>query len=147
MEAVTKNEKETQELARSVLEEAIKNGFGTNKACVFALSGELGSGKTAFVKGLAETLLIKERVLSPTFVIERRYRVINRRCFSHLIHIDAYRLSSSEELKNLGWEALIGSSKNLICLEWPENVSSVVPSLAIRINFEVISENERRIIY
>ena len=112
------------------------------KALVITLSGDLGSGKTVFVKGLAEGLGIKERVLSPTFVIERRYEVKNEK-FSYLIHIDAYRLSSGEDLKVLGWDDKVKDKNNIICLEWPENVSSAIPKETVPVFLGFVSEKER----
>ncbi len=134
-------------MARDIFKKKMERRDRADKALVFSLSGELGSGKTAFVKGLATTLGIKDRILSPTFVIERRYKIIDPGPFSQLIHIDAYRVSSAEELWALGWEDLVRSSKNIICVEWPENIQGALPSCSVKISFETLSENKRRIIY
>ena len=116
-------------------------------ATVFGLSGDLGSGKTSFTKEVAELLGIKkDEVTSPTFVIEKIY-TIRHHHFSHLIHIDAYRLENAEELVHLGWNDILKESKNLILIEWPEKVSEVVPGYAQTIKFTFVDETTREIIF
>jgi tRNA threonylcarbamoyladenosine biosynthesis protein TsaE len=114
------------------------------KALVVGLSGELGSGKTTFVKFVAEALGVKETVTSPTFVIEKIYK-INHPIFEHLIHIDAYRLEKSEELIHLGWEEMLQNPQNIILIEWPDRISDIIPPTAKIIYFLHIDENSREI--
>ena len=114
-------------------------------ATVVGLSGELGSGKTAFVKALALALGITEEVVSPTFVIERIYKLSPGGTFRHLVHIDAYRLESEEELLSLGWEELAADHDNLILIEWPERVKKIIPTDAMNISFKFIDEETREI--
>jgi tRNA threonylcarbamoyladenosine biosynthesis protein TsaE len=123
MKYISNSIEETQKIA----DDFIKNiSPKTDFAFVVGLSGNLGAGKTAFTKCIAKSLGVEEAVTSPTFVIEKIYELQNQK-FSHLIHIDAYRLESGEELQNLGWQRIISDPKNLILIEWPEKVSSVVP--------------------
>jgi tRNA threonylcarbamoyladenosine biosynthesis protein TsaE len=123
MKYISNSIEETQKIA----DDFIKNiSPKTDFAFVVGLSGNLGAGKTAFTKCIAKSLGVEETVTSPTFVIEKIYELQNQK-FSHLIHIDAYRLESGEELQNLGWQRIISDPKNLILIEWPEKVSSVVP--------------------
>ena len=98
----------------------------SDKAVVVGLYGNLGAGKTAFSKCVAKTLGVDDTVTSPTFVIEKIYELKDKK-FTHLIHIDAYRLEKSSELLHLGWEEIITDSKNLILIEWPENVADIMP--------------------
>lgn len=98
---------------------------GSVGATVVALRGDLGSGKTAFVKECAKILGINETLTSPTFVIMKRYQMGERRIcknFTHLIHIDAYRLGQAKDLQAIGWDAIIKDSGNLVMIEWPERV-------------------------
>lgn len=114
-------------------------------ATVLALSGDLGAGKTAFVKGVAKALGVQEHVTSPTFVIMKMYPLEGR--FKKLVHIDAYRLKGEHHLKVLGWEDLLEDPHNLICIEWPAQASGAMPAHAIRIALRYTGENEREIIY
>ncbi|VAW19133.1 tRNA threonylcarbamoyladenosine biosynthesis protein TsaE, partial [hydrothermal vent metagenome] len=100
-------------------------------AFVVGLQGDLGAGKTAFTKSVAKALGVGVSVTSPTFVIEKIYKLPVRaphaggpenEIFSRLIHIDAYRLESGSELTSLGWEDISSDPKNIILIEWPEKV-------------------------
>lgn len=121
-------------------------------ATILALSGDLGSGKTAFVKALAAALGITETITSPTFVIEQIYMLPKGAAsaaaahFDRLIHIDAYRLEKASELERLGWAEIASDPKNIICLEWPENVSGLSHCSAVRrLQFRFVDENTREI--
>lgn len=111
-------------------------------ARLIGLVGDLGSGKTAFVKGVAEFLKIKKNITSPTFVIEKIYPISGRK---KLIHIDAYRLSSSADLEAIGFSELLTDKNNYIFIEWPERVFPEFPKEMKIINFKYLSENERQI--
>lgn len=115
----------------------------TEHATVVTLSGELGAGKTTFTQGIARALGVEETVSSPTFVLEKIY-TLEDKAFTHLIHIDAYRLNDEHELDVLGWSDIVSDPGNLIVLEWPERVSSRIPPDAIAIRFDI--EGDERII-
>ena len=104
----------------------------TDKAVILALSGELGAGKTTLTKEIAKQLGITETVISPTYVIMKSYP-ISYKNFGTLVHIDAYRLESEDELVRLGWTELITNQKNIIIIEWPEKVKNLIPNSAITI--------------
>lgn len=105
------------------------------KATVVGLQGELGSGKTHFVKMLGKMMGIEEHITSPTFVIMKVYN-IDFRGFKKLIHIDAYRIEKESELLRLGWQDLIKNPENLILVEWPERVEGLMPEDSRRIFFK-----------
>lgn len=113
-----------------------------NAATVVGLYGNLGAGKTAFTQCVAKVLGVGEKVLSPTFVIEKIYELTNQK-FTHLIHIDAYRMDSSDELLHLGWKEITSNPKNLILIEWPERVADIMPE-HIKINLKVLEDEESR---
>lgn len=92
----------------------------SKNAVILALSGDLGAGKTTLTQQIGDLLGIKEKIVSPTFVIMKKYNIPNKK-FEKLIHIDAYRLKNSKDLFKLGWKNLT-ASKNLIIVEWPELV-------------------------
>jgi tRNA threonylcarbamoyladenosine biosynthesis protein TsaE len=140
MKVLSKSLNETKDLAREFLETLEKKETGT----VVALQGDLGAGKTAFSQAVGEALGVRETMQSPTFVIEKIYE-INFKGFTHLIHIDAYRLERKEELLHLGWEEICNRSENLILIEWPERVGEIIPPSAHKINFRFVDETSREI--
>jgi tRNA threonylcarbamoyladenosine biosynthesis protein TsaE len=136
MKYISDSIQETQKIATDFIKSiAPKN----DKATVVGLYGNLGAGKTAFVKCVANALGVAENITSPTFVIEKIYELRDSK-FTHLIHIDAYRLKDSNELLKLGWEEIISDKNNLILIEWPEIVDSAMPE-HIKIRLKTL-ENE-----
>ncbi len=112
-------------------------------ATLVTLSGELGAGKTSFVQGIAAALGVPGSVTSPTFVLEKIYPILGAP-FSKLVHIDAYRLTGGDELRALGFDELMGDSRNLILLEWPEKVVDLLPAPAHRITLTVPEATDGR---
>jgi tRNA threonylcarbamoyladenosine biosynthesis protein TsaE len=104
------------------------------KATVVGLQGDLGAGKTHFAQNLGKVMGV-ERMPSPTFSIMNIYPV-EWQGFKKLIHIDAYRLESEDELAKLGWAELLADPANLILVEWPERVEGLMPKEAKRIHFK-----------
>lgn len=147
---MTKSALETKKVARMLAKEALKTAAG-DRALVIGLVGELGSGKTTFAQGFAEGLGIKERVLSPTFVLMRRYAVsptfnvrrgrsLNIGRYQTFVHIDCYRLDNPKELLALGWDELVADQKNIILIEWADLIKSVLPGKTLFIEFKVQNE-------
>jgi L-threonylcarbamoyladenylate synthase len=141
-EVLSKNEESTQNLAKEIWQK-----YGTHKskrAIIFALEGEMGTGKTQFTKGLAKAMGINELITSPTFAIENEY--INGK--NKLFHFDAWRMEKSNELSALGFEKLI-KEKSVISVEWAEKVADIIHEFddeAIIIWVRIIygnKENER----
>lgn len=116
-----------------------------DRAYIVGLSGNLGSGKTTFTQEVARLLGVTETITSPTFVIEKIYKLPEGGVFDHLIHIDAYRLEKENELAHLGFEELLQNPKNLILIEWPEKVGGLIPAHAHKIQFEFVDEDTRKI--
>jgi len=137
---ISKNIRETSEIAKKFLVKMFKKSSTKNEALVVCLSGDLGTGKTAFTKAIAKHLNIKNKVNSPTFVIIKNYPIpeqarygagsLENKQYQFLFHIDAYRLKNEKELLNLGWKEIIEDRGNIVFIEWPENVSGVIPSNA-----------------
>ncbi len=109
------------------------------QGCVIALCGELGSGKTVFVKGLAEGLEVDSFVTSPTFVLINEYS--GR---FPLYHIDVYRLESEEDMYELGYEEYFYGN-GVTAIEWAQKISSLLPQEYLHIEFEYLGETERQI--
>ncbi len=117
-------------------------------ATLVTLSGELGAGKTAFVKAGAKKLGVTETVTSPTFVLEKIYPLDRGvTAFRRLVHIDAYRLESGKELSPLGLTDLLRDPETLIMLEWPEKVSESLPEAAARLTIVAKEDGSRTLRY
>jgi len=112
---------------------------------LLALKGDLGSGKTTFTKYLAEALGVEKIVTSPTFVILKRYPILKSDKFDQLVHIDCYRLSTVEDLESIGFFEFLEDKKNLIVVEWPETIISILKDRVLLLEFEYLSETERKI--
>lgn len=113
-------------------------------AIVVALYGDLGSGKTIFVKGVGEAFGIKETITSPTFVIQKKYKLKSQK-FKTLYHIDAYRLRDSNELIAIGWHEIVKNNKNIIFIEWPTYVRNILPEDTYNMMFTFIDKHTRKI--
>lgn len=106
---------------------------------VVAMYGDLGAGKTAFVRGMARGMGLACRVSSPTFTIVNEY--LGER---ELIHFDMYRLSSADELFDIGWEDYL--SRGAVCaVEWSENVEGAFFGDEIVVRIEKTGDNDRTI--
>lgn len=120
---------------------ALKLG-GEIKTGVIALTGELGAGKTTFVQGYAKALGIKDKIISPTFVLIRQHKIPDNE--KVLYHIDLYRLEGKIDIKQLGIEELFNSN-NIIIIEWAEKIEKDLPKKTIKISLKKVTENERLI--
>ena len=140
MEYLTEDYSETQEVGRDLAEE-IKSG---PRAVVFGLRGDLGAGKTTFLQGFAKGLGIKEKIISPTFVIMNRFD-IKKGSFRNFYHLDCYRIEKAKEMENLDFEEIINNPKNIVCIEWPEKIKSILPKDIILIKFKILEGDKREI--
>ncbi|MDD5050604.1 MAG: tRNA (adenosine(37)-N6)-threonylcarbamoyltransferase complex ATPase subunit type 1 TsaE [Candidatus Pacebacteria bacterium] len=143
MKKESRSLKETETVAHDFVSKLQATNYKP-KATLVGLYGDLGAGKTTFMKGIAKAFGIEEDVTSPTFVIEKIFR-LKEKSFEHLIHVDAYRLESSGELLNLGWKEISENPKNIIFIEWPEKVSDILPKEMQHIYFKHVNENAREI--
>jgi tRNA threonylcarbamoyladenosine biosynthesis protein TsaE len=114
-------------------------------ATIVCVHGQLGAGKTTLVSALAKNLNILQNIQSPTFVILKNYPLISDNIFTHLIHIDAYRLEKESDLEKLRWSEYFQNPKNLICIEWSEHVPELIPDTALHVYLEHANEDERTI--
>ena len=110
---------------------------------ILALIGELGSGKTTFVKNFAQVLGIKEKIKSPTFIIFRKHKIPK---LKFLYHFDAYRIKDEKEILNLGWKEIISDPKNIVLVEWADKIKKILPKNCVKINFKHKGKGERAII-
>lgn len=135
-----------QRAARAVLEELTARQ-STAAAAGLALHGELGAGKTALVQSLAQLLGVAEAVTSPTFVIMKKYALPPSPAgFASLIHIDAYRLETEAELSVLDFALLAAEPTNVLCIEWAERVSALLPPGTLHADLTLDGETRTLII-
>ena len=133
MEFITHSPEETEKIGEA-LAKSLQPGT------ILAYRGDLGAGKTAFTRGLARGLGCKETVTSPTYTIVNEY--LGGRL--PLFHFDMYRLASSDDLWDIGWEDYL--ERGGVCaVEWSENVQDAMED-AITVTIEKLGETTRRII-
>ena len=132
MEFLTNSPEETEAVGKR-LGEILKPGV------VIAYQGDLGAGKTAFTRGVALGLGAKEQVTSPTYTIVNEYLSGKYPLF----HFDMYRLSSSDDLFDIGWEDYLDRG-GICAVEWSENVADAMEN-AIVVTIEKLGEDTRRI--
>jgi len=130
MRYLSQSEKETTALGERFAE-TLRPG------AVVALYGDLGAGKTAFVRGMARGLGIPARVSSPTFTIVNEYPGK-----TPLFHFDMYRLGGADELFEIGWEDYLDRG-GVCAVEWSENVEEAFPPDTIRVTLEKTDEETR----
>jgi tRNA threonylcarbamoyladenosine biosynthesis protein TsaE len=132
---ITTSAKETRELGQQTAQQL-------NGGEVICLTGELGAGKTTFTQGLLEGLGAQGPYTSPTFNIMKEYETSNFK----IVHIDAYRVNG-DDLLELGFNDFAGKGNIITIIEWPENVKAIIPEDALRIQFEWLDENQRKITF
>ena len=132
MEFITHSPEETEKIG-----EALAKSF--QPGTILAYRGDLGAGKTAFTRGLARGLGCKETVTSPTYTIVNEY--LGGRL--PLFHFDMYRLASSDDLWDIGWEDYL-DREGVCAVEWSENVQDAMEN-AVTVTIEKLGETSRRI--
>jgi len=140
------NERETERIAERFAK-TLRGGE------VILLTGELGAGKTVFVRGLARGLGVRGRITSPTFVLMRVHAVDGRKSFvvrkrprhhlttndsglktlRHFVHIDAYRIHDTRELEAIGLLEWVGRPDAVVAIEWGERIRRIAPPRAVRV--------------
>lgn len=141
---ITTSYKQTQKLGEELALRLCSGRDYRKSAIVIGLSGNLGGGKTTFLQGFAKGLGIKEKILSPTFVIQKRFKIKNSK-FSNFFHIDCYRFNKDEDILELGWKEIISNPENIVAVEWPEKIKKVLPKSTIFINFKFLDNKTREI--
>ena len=134
MEIITNSPAETEDAGASL-------AARLEPGSVIAFTGDLGAGKTAFTRGLARGLGVTERVTSPTFTIVNEYEGERLPLF----HFDMYRLGSSDELFDIGWEDYLRRG-GVCAVEWSENIEDALEEDAIRVDIRRGEYDDQRII-
>lgn len=132
---ITKSEKETKAFAKALLARGVR---------IFALQGELGSGKTTFVQGLGKALGVRERITSPTFIIMNVHRTRTRQYpYTRLIHVDAYRIRA-KDARALHIREVLRDSRAVVAVEWAEELRRIIPKSAAWLVFSHRKSQEER---
>ncbi len=106
---------------------------------IVAFFGEMGAGKTTFIKAVCKELNVTDGVSSPTFALVYEYRTQNN---SLIYHFDFYRINYASELFDLGYEDYFYSG-NLCFIEWPEKAGHLIPADALKVHISVLDNNKR----
>ncbi|MBN2197931.1 tRNA (adenosine(37)-N6)-threonylcarbamoyltransferase complex ATPase subunit type 1 TsaE [Candidatus Wolfebacteria bacterium] len=142
----TNSSKETEKIAGILVKEILKTRIKNKNALVFALDGDLGAGKTTFVRGFLRGFGIKKKITSPTFIIFKRFKIQNSK-FKNVYHMDCYRIKKTKELFSLEIKEIFKNFENIVLIEWPEKIKKTLPKNAIRIKFKHgEKENQRSIL-
>ena len=150
---------QTEALGKKMAREILKTSPG-KRAVIIGLEGDLGGGKTTFLKGFAKGLGIKKKILSPTFIILKKFKVQTttppphpptpsarapRSKFKVFYHIDCYRIEKPKEILDLGFKEIIADPKNIVSVEWADRIRKILPKRTILIKFEFLNKKTRRI--
>lgn len=115
---------------------------------VVLLYGDLGAGKTTFMQGLSKGLGITHRIISPTFIIVRKYDITNNQYpisnIKALYHIDLYRTETDADLEGIGLSEILSDKEAIVAIEWPEKMHNL-PKKRWEVHLKWLSENERNI--
>lgn len=146
MEFVSKSSQETQKLAQILAKEIIKNPRPKTRAIIIGLEGELGAGKTTFVKGFAKGLGVKDKIFSPTFVLMKVYNFRPKENGAKfLFHFDCYRLKDHKDFVLLGVKEFLEDPRNIILVEWSDRVEKVLPARYVKVHIDHIDKKTRKI--
>jgi len=140
IEIITSNDQQTRRLGQLLAME-LRGGE------IISLQGDLGGGKTTFTQGLAAALKIKEKIISPTFVVLKKYPVPHPK-IKYLYHLDLYRLRDPQEILDLGFEEILSRPENVMIIEWAEKARAILPpEKNIKIHFLFLGKNSRKITF
>lgn len=142
----------TKKIGATIADQVASHFNSANGPIFILLEGNLGAGKTTFTLGFLKYFGIKPAAASPTFVIAKHYKIIQkskgksqnlksklksvRDLINNIYHIDAYRLRSKEDLKTIGFNEIKKQPRTVVLMEWPGNVKGMGVKNVIRVRFE-----------
>jgi tRNA threonylcarbamoyladenosine biosynthesis protein TsaE len=138
---ISKNAGETAEIGCKMAT-SLRDTWNENTVRIFCLYGDLGSGKTTFTQGFARGLGILERLLSPTYLIMKRYSIGEGRA---LCHLDLYRTRSYQEVVDIGIEEILADSNACVIIEWADKLETRLPNNRIDLLFSVNGDSSHAI--
>lgn len=132
---ITKKPEETMRVGEE-LARYLANREESHMLCLY---GQLGSGKTTFTQGFARGLGIPARLLSPTFIIVRRYQIPKKE--NYLYHVDLYRLHTTSEMGGIGLPEIFADLASYTVVEWAERLEELIPGKRIDIHFTTAQDD------
>lgn len=143
----TRSAEATRKLGKTFGLELRKEIAQLKHAIIICLEGELGSGKTTFIQGMARGLAIKDRIVSPTFLLMRTYGISKSKKHGKLLHIDAYRITNKKDASILENKNFFEDPSHIVVVEWPEKIPHLLRKRTITIRLSHgTKENERSVI-
>ncbi len=130
---ITNSAKETQKVGAKLAKQI-------KPPAIIALISDLGGGKTTFTQGLGKGLGIKEKIVSPTFILERIYKIPKKNYALH--HYDLYRIEPNDILID---EILENARDNIVVIEWAEKILKQLPKDIIKIELSTLNDDRRKI--
>lgn len=127
IQILSRSPRETKLLAKSIAQR-LRGGE------ILTLAGNLGSGKTTFIKGLGEGLRLSRKITSPTFVLMSPYKIPGR-ARQTFYHFDLHRIKKARELVELGFQDILHNPKHIVAIEWPEVLEKLLPKGVLRLTF------------
>ena len=147
---VLKTEKATRGLAVRLAARILQTSIQLRQARIVGLTGDLGTGKTTFIKAFVKIFHVKQKIFSPTFLIFRVYDIPKKfqQKFKKIYHIDLYRINSISELKTVGFHKILKNPENLVLIEWVDRIRDSLPKNTIWLLLEHGKNiNERQITF
>jgi tRNA threonylcarbamoyladenosine biosynthesis protein TsaE len=146
MKFISNSPSQTKNFAKKIAKILISR---KNSPKILALKGNLGAGKTTFLKGFAKALGIKEKIISPTFIIMRKHTFLNKKSKSknYFYHFDCYRIQSEKEILNLGFKEIVSDPKNIAAIEWAEKIKKFLPKKTFWLEFKILDKKKREILF
>ena len=150
---LTASPSQTKKLGETLAREILKTK-PKKIAQILGLEGGLGGGKTTFLQGFARGLGIKQKILSPTFIIMRKIEVKPLPCggltsvtsIKTFYHIDCYRIKKPKEILDLGFKEIISNPQNIVVIEWSDRIKKIMPKTTIWITFKFINKHTRKVV-
>lgn len=149
-EYTTNYPSQTKKLGEIFAKKIIQMKPKGENALVIGLEGDLGGGKTTFLQGFAKGLGIKEKILSPTFILMKKFKIPvtpHQRKYMNFYHIDCYRVQAPREISTLGFKQIISDPKNIAVVEWADRVRKILSKDAIWVRFQIMNKKRRKITF
>lgn len=134
---ISSSPEDTNQIATDLVKELVPGA-------TICLIGDLASGKTTFTQAVGGQLGLP-RVISPTYMIMKEYKVSAHEFVQNLFHLDLYRLTSKDDIKSFDLEEIWGKKENLVIIEWPEKILDILPSNHYLIYFKQTGPTQREI--